>query len=494
MGVIKRQGIKNTIITYIGILIGAINIIFIQPKLLTPEELGLTRLLYEFSYMIGIAIPLGLPNIIAKYFPFYKDSEKKHNGFAGFILVVFFVGFIISSLCLLIFKPGIVGYYIEKSKLFVDYFSFIIPFTFIVAAITVTTAYCQSLFKSTIPSFLNDICLRLGTILITILYFNKLISLDTYVYFFMGLYAIELIIIVGYILLIDKISFIPDKKIFKQYSSSKMLKFGLLLCLASFSSIGLRKVDALFLGTTSLGLVAVYTTAIFIASFIEVPLGALERISHTKIADNFAKENFLEIEKIYKDSVKYLLLIGGLLFLGINACTKYVYQIGHLPAEYIQCIDVVYIVGIGALINISTGVNSAIVFYSKHYILGTIFLVITFAITVVLNLLLIPIYGIYGAAIASASASFIFNFVKFFFIYQKFKFQPYTLKSLYIMLLIICCSVITYFLPEINSNSFINLIYKGGVVSLLYIITVYQLKLAPELFNMIKLKLIKSKN
>ncbi len=211
MGVIKRQGIKNTIITYIGILIGAINIIFIQPKLLTPEELGLTRLLYEFSYMIGIAIPLGLPNIIAKYFPFYKDSEKKHNGFAGFILVVFFVGFIISSLCLLIFKPGIVGYYIEKSKLFVDYFSFIIPFTFIVAAITVTTAYCQSLFKSTIPSFLNDICLRLGTILITILYFNKLISLDTYVYFFMGLYAIELIIIVGYILLIDKISFIPDK-------------------------------------------------------------------------------------------------------------------------------------------------------------------------------------------------------------------------------------------------------------------------------------------
>ena len=189
-----------------------------------------------------------------------------------------------------------------------------------------------------------------------------------------------------------------------------------------------------------------------------------------------------------------MVLIGGLLFLGINACTKYVYQIGHLPAEYIQCIDVVYIVGIGALINISTGVNSAIVFYSKHYILGTIFLVITFAITVVLNLLLIPIYGIYGAAIASASASFIFNFVKFFFIYQKFKFQPYTLKSLYIMLLIICCSVITYFLPEINSNSFINLIYKGGVVSLLYIITVYQLKLAPELFNMIKLKLIKSKN
>ncbi len=494
MGVIKRQGIKNTIITYIGILIGAINIIFIQPKLLTPEELGLTRLLYDFSYMIGIAIPLGLPNIIVKYFPFFKDPQKKNNGFAGFILAVFFIGFIISAFFLVTFEPIITGYYIEKSGLFVDYFSFIIPFTFIVSAITVTTAYCQSLFKSTIPSFLNDICLRLGTIIITVLYFNKLISLDTYVYFFIGLYAIELIIIVGYILMVDKISFVPDKTLFKQYSSSKMLRFGLLLCLASFSSIGLRKVDALFLGTTSLELVAVYTTAIFIASFIEVPLGALERISHTKIADNFAKENFVEIEKIYKDSVKYLLIIGGLLFIGINACTKYVYQIGHLPDSYLQCIDVVYIVGIGALINISTGINSAIMFYSKHYVLGTVFLVITLVITVVLNLVLIPIYGIYGAAIASALASLIFNFVKFYFIYQKFKFQPYTLKSLYILFLIIACSLVSYFLPDINPNAFINLIFKGSVVSLLYVMTIYQLKLAPELFDMVKSKLIKRKN
>jgi O-antigen/teichoic acid export membrane protein len=494
VGVIKRQGIKNTIITYIGIMIGAINIIFIQPKLLTPEELGLTRLLYDFSYMIGIAIPLGLPNIIVKYFPFFKDRQKKNNGFAGFILAVFFIGFIISAFCLVNFEPIITGYYIEKSGLFVDYFSFIIPFTFIVSAITVTTAYCQSLFKSTIPSFLNDICLRLGTIIITVLYFNKLISLDTYVYFFIGLYGIELIIIVGYILMVDKISFVPDKTLFKQYSSSKMLSFGLLLCIASFSSIGLRKVDALFLGTTSLELVAVYTTAIFIASFIEVPLGALERISHTKIADNFANENFVEIEKIYKDSVKYLLIIGGLLFIGINACTKYVYQIGHLPDSYLQCIDVVYIVGIGALINISTGINSAIMFYSKHYVLGTLFLVITLVITVVLNLVLIPIYGIYGAAIASALASLIFNFVKFFFIYQKFKFQPYNLKSLYILLLIIACSLVSYFLPDINSNAFINLIFKGSVVSLLYVITIYKLKLAPELFDMIKSRLIKSKN
>ena len=492
MGVIKRQGIKNTIITYIGILIGAINIIFIQPKLLTPEELGLTRLLYDFAYMVGLAVPLGLPNIIVRFFPFFRNKDLKHNGFAGFVLAVFFIGFVISAGCLLIFKPLITVHYIDEAALFVNYFNFIIPFTFIVSAITVTTAYCQSLFKSTIPSFLNDICLRLGTIVITILYFNKLISLDYYVYLFIGLYAIELLIIIGYILLVDTISFIPDKALLKLYSIKTMMMFGLLLCLASVASFGIRKIDAILIGTISLGLVGVYTTAVFISSFIEVPLSALERISHTKIADSFAKQNFIEVEKIYTDSVKYLLVIGGLLFIGINTCTGYVYKIGGLPDAYVQCIDVVYIVSVGALINISTGINSAIMFYSKYYVLGTVLLVITLVITVLLNLLLIPVYGIYGAAVASTLGSLLFNFSKFIFIYYKFKFQPYTLKSLIIFSIIFTITFVGYILPDLFGKSLLNVLYKGSVVSLLYIMCVYKLKFAPEIFEMIKSKLKKA--
>jgi O-antigen/teichoic acid export membrane protein len=491
MGVIKRQGIKNTIITYIGILIGAINIIFIQPKLLTPEELGLTRLLYDFAYMIGLAVPLGLPNIIVKFFPFFKDRNLKHNGFAGIILMVFSVGFIISAAFLLLFRPEITSHYQDKASLFVHYFSFIIPFTFIVSAITVTTAYCQALFKSTIPSFLNDIFLRLGSIVITIMYFNKWITLDYYVYLFIGLYAIELFVIVGYIMFVDTISFRPDKIILKEHSVKKMMKFGLLLCLASFASIALRKIDVLFLGTNSLELVAVYTTAIFIASFIEVPLGALERISHTKIADNFAKDNYAEIEKIYKDSVKYLLILGGLLFIGINTCTQYVYQIGHLPDIYLQCLNVVYIVSIAALINVSTGINSAIMFYSKHYVLGTFLLVGTLLITILLNVILIPKYGIYGAAIASASGSLIYNFSKFSFIYYKFKFQPYTLKSLLVLSVIFLVNFIGYLMPELSYNPMVNVLVKGILVSVLYIGAIYQFKISPEIFEMVKQKLFK---
>mgnify|MGYP000022395926 CR=1 FL=1 len=159
-----------------------------------------------------------------------------------------------------------------------------------------------------------------------------------------------------------------------------------------------------------------------------------------------------------------------------------------------QCLNVVYIVSIAALINISTGINSAIIFYSKYYVLGTVLLVGTLLITILLNIILIPIYGIYGAAIASASGSLIYNFSKFCFIYYKFRFQPYSIKSFIILLLIFACTFIGYILPDVSSNAIINLFIKGSIVSMLYIVSIYQFELSPEIFDMIKSKLIKSKN
>jgi hypothetical protein len=49
MGIVKRQGIKNTIIIYFGILIGFISLLIIQPVYLSKAEMGLTRLLLAFA-------------------------------------------------------------------------------------------------------------------------------------------------------------------------------------------------------------------------------------------------------------------------------------------------------------------------------------------------------------------------------------------------------------------------------------------------------------
>jgi len=104
MGIIKKQGIQNTIISYIGILIGFVNLIVIQPFFLTPEEIGLTRVLFSFSSIIAVFLPLGIGHIIYRYFPKFKNEEKGHYGFLGFALLFPAAGLLIVTALLYLLK------------------------------------------------------------------------------------------------------------------------------------------------------------------------------------------------------------------------------------------------------------------------------------------------------------------------------------------------------------------------------------------------------
>jgi hypothetical protein len=58
-------------------------------------------------------------------------------------------------------------------------------------------------------------------------------------------------------------------------------------------------------------------------------------------------------------------------------------------------------------------------------------------------------------------------------------------------MIIVFCSVIGYVFPEVSQSPIINLLLKGSIVATLYIAAVFQLKLAPEIFNGIKERFFK---
>ena len=97
MGVIKRQGITNTITTYIGIVIGFVSLIVISPHFLTKEELGLTRILYSFSLLAAMFVPMGIGNATTKFFPLFKNEKTRHHGFFGFMLLFLVIGFVLGT-------------------------------------------------------------------------------------------------------------------------------------------------------------------------------------------------------------------------------------------------------------------------------------------------------------------------------------------------------------------------------------------------------------
>ncbi len=114
MGIVKRQSVQSSVITYIGVFIGYVNLILLFPKFLTPEQLGLTRLLLSIATIFSQFSLLGTSVSILRFFPYLEDKRSKHHGFLSFTILVSIVGFIVFTTLFIILRKPITDVFQEK--------------------------------------------------------------------------------------------------------------------------------------------------------------------------------------------------------------------------------------------------------------------------------------------------------------------------------------------------------------------------------------------
>ncbi len=479
MGIIKKQGIQNTIINYIGIVIGFANLIVIQPLLLSSEEIGLTRVLFSFSSLIAVFIPLGITNATLKFFPGFQNQNTKHNGFFGFMLSFPIIGFLIAALVLYLSRNYFIEIYSVNSVLFADFFNLVFPLSLFLGLINVLNTYCFSLFKTSFPSFLNDVLNRILTIVIISVYFLKIISLDLFIYLFVGVYLIQLLLLFSFTLKVGTPGLIPNKAVFTSTQIKQIASFGFLLSFAGIASLGLKYLDSIMIAKyLPLSAVGIYSIAAFIPTVIEAPLFSLDKIAGAKIAHAITHNDRDEIQKIYYKSSKYMLIVGGLLFVGINANISDL--LSMLPEEYAGGINVVFIISLGTLFTMLSGANTNIIFNSDKYVFGAFLLIFLAISAFVLNVLLIPIMGIEGAALATALAALIYNLVKYLYIWKHFDLQPFNLNTLWIILLTFACLALGFALPSLL-NPIFSMAYRSVLLTIVYAFVIVVFKFEPEL-------------
>ncbi|GAB4132223.1 MAG: hypothetical protein Fur0041_03350 [Bacteroidia bacterium] len=479
MGTIRQQGIINTLIIYTGVVIGFLNTIVIQPKFLSVDEVGLTRILISFSGLLTPFFLLGGSSMCVRFFPAFRNDEKRHHGFMGLLLLFPLTGILIGSLIIWMFKERIIASYADESPLFVNYFSHVLPLAAVMTLATSINAYSNSLFKTVFPSFLNDVWVRILLIVFTLLYSFQYISLDWYVNGIVITYFAQLLSIAVYVISVDRPSLKIDFTFVRSVGSGKIISYALLLTLTALSSLSLKFLDTVMIGAyLPLKFVGIYSIGAFIAQFIETPLYALERVAGVKVAAAMETRNMKEVDEIYKQSVKYMLFAGGFLVSGVIVCVQDFLML--LPVEYRGAAIVTVIMSVGSLINMATGVNNPIINNSGKYYYSLIFLFLLLIISVVLNAILIPELGIAGAAIATASAASLYNLMKFIFIYRNFRLQPYNTASL-LNILVICISSALFFIIPSAFSPIINILVKGISVTLCYAGLSYMFKIMPDL-------------
>ncbi len=483
MGIIVRQGIKNNIITYVGVIIGFANILVVQPLVLKEDELGLLRLLFSVATLFASIFPLGLNMFTVKYFPYFKDQKSGHHGYLGFLVGLSTIFFILGSILFYLFKPYFISKYSE-SALFIEQFNYIFPLSYFLGLFTVITAYSSSIFKTTFPSFLNEIVTRIIIISAVGLYFVKLISFETLIFIYVSAYALIIILMFIYFKRTDSINFNFTLSIFKKIDLKAAIKFTLIMCFTALASISLRNIDVVFIGSyLKLGDVAVYTIAITICSMIDVPGSALSKIIIPKIAEAFKNDNLAFIKELYLKSTRVTLISGSFLFLIVFVNAHEI--LSFLPQKYAEGEWVIKIIAIGGLINMATGLNINIIQYSPNYMVGTIAFIALALLSALSNNLLIPLYGIEGAAIGTSCSIILVNVFTVLYIYVKYKMQPFTAIDAGILLSALSLATLDHYLPKID-NEFLSIFTKSTFITILFVVPVLKLNLIPELNTLIK--------
>lgn len=486
MGVIKKQGITNTLISYTGIAIGFISLLIIQPKILSTEEIGLTRILFSFSSVVATLMPLGMVNVTIRFFPVFKNYEKKHYGFFACIMLFTFIGFLMVSMLLYSFKNYFIDLYSKESELFSSNFYYVFLLSFFLCFSTVVSSYCTANLKTTIPSFINDIYVRLATLTVFALYYFDIVDLSQMILLYVLVFAIQLLLLVLYTYSFEKIYLKIDYSFFKEKKIKTIIEYGLLFSVGVMSSLGLRYIDSVILGMfLPLSLVGVYAVCAFIPTMIEVPLTALEKISNPKIAMFWEENKIFEIEKTYQLSVRFSSIFASFIFLMIYVNIESL--LSFLPNEYAQAKMAVIIISLGALTNSFTGINNSIIFFSKKYKTGLILLVSLLLLTIILDLLLIPKYGINGAALATASAAIIYNGAKYFYVKVKFKMDPFNAKHLLMIICLVTCIFIFELIKNYFVNGFLSMVALTIIFSFIFLISLFSVKITSfkELKNLI---------
>jgi O-antigen/teichoic acid export membrane protein len=426
---------------------------------------------------------LGTKNTIIRYFPFFRDKEKKHHGSLFLALAVPFVGLLLLTGILYIFRPQIIQYFIERSALLVNYYWLILPLAFFILFFHVLSSYVRALYDTVMTSFLMNVVIRVLAALILILYWFEWISFQQFMIAFVITYGVIMGWLLFYTLHNFEVNLKPEFGFLRKSLLKNMGNYSLYAFFGGVATILVNNIDIIMLSSLAgLSDTGIYAIAFYIGSAITIPRKSIYQISSPIIADAFKNKNFDLIDNVYRRSSLNLVIAGGLVFCGVVANIDNLMDI--LPSDYASGALVVVIIASANLFDMATGVNGAIILNSKYYRFDLYSTLILIVITVGLNYLLIPIYGILGAAIGTASAIILYNSLKVFYVWLKFSIQPFEIEIWHVVGIAAVTLIVIFQLPMLG-NVYVDILVRSLIVTLLYGLPVWLLNISHEVNDLI---------
>tara|TARA_Y100000782_G_scaffold112906_1_gene144268 strand:- start:1273 stop:2754 length:1482 start_codon:yes stop_codon:yes gene_type:complete len=482
MSQIFKQSLKSSIFSYAGVLIGFITTGLLMPTFLDPEDIGTIKLTQSYGQIIGVIFALGTPTAILKVGPFFHTSKSKTHGLFLLALALSTFSVILLYLISPVTYKVLLNY--EEDQTFLD---FIFPFILLIATGNIffylLDSYSNTLGYIAISSFGKDFAMRIFNLIIIAIYVFTSISFTTLLLVLALIYFAPAVILIFHSFRTNNASLkynpiIRTKDFIKTFRSYTLIGFVNKINLAlvlTLDSIMIGKYD-------SKPAVGIYSVVFYFASILLIPAKAISKNTVPFVAEGIHNNNRETVNRIYQKTALTEMIIGVVLASGLIFNTPIIF--GLLKDEYAAGHLVIILISLANFINMAAGNNFNILELSSSFVYRIILSLIFIGLMVSLNIVLIPDYGITGAAIASLISTFIYQLLGVIVLYVKEKFNllsPTYFKVLGVSISILALSVATSIYNEnILAGITISLAVNGAFIGWLYSKNIH-----PEFSNII---------
>jgi len=493
MGIVARQSIKGSIVSYFGVFIGFITSMLVVVPLVDPASYGLLGILCDAATLLGSLAMVGMSASGVKYFPYFKNPAKYHNGFFYYLLVIPLLGVAVFFSLAVILKAPIISYFSQNAAVFADYFFWIFPWAFFIVYQNIFATYSNVLMRIVIPRTVQEVIIRIFNMAILLMFAFDIIDIHWLVALQVMVYGVAMLINFLYIARIDKLSLHHDNSFIPIPMRKEIASYAGYTLLASVGTTIMQRVDSFMiagmLGLESLG---IYRIAMYMGIISEIPSRSLFAIAQPVAAEAIKNNDTEALSKLLKQVSINLMLISSAIFLLLYINVDNIFEIVPNGLRYASGKWVMVFIALAGVINITFTFSLNILQLSKHYMYYLPFLFLLSLCGILGNKLLIPYLDINGAALAKVITYCVFGLLLTTFVYCKLRIHPLTWNHLKLLLLVLLAIGLHHLLPELPVP-FFDALYRTVLIAVLGIVLVYKLKISEDA-NKIADKILKKSN
>lgn len=420
----KSKFLKNSVVYTIGDLLPKVITFFMIPVLtghMSKADYGIYNYLIVLIGFFSMAYVLGLDGALTRFYYEYKDKGKEKELISS-IWIFLLIYDILISIVLLFLGKGIISKLILKDIPFKPYFIFLVLICFFTTFSSLPLVLVRLREQAFRFGLFNIITTIVNVFFI--FYFvsykkqgaegNLKANLITYVIFS----------IVYFILNFKDLKPVIAPKIIKG-----ALKYGIPLIPHALGAWILMSSDRFFLNMyrtkDELGIYGLGYQFGMLVYFLIVAVNKAYVPFFFKTAEE-EKEN---APKVFEEIIRYYLVIIITIGFGLALFSKEIISIMVPNKSYHIAYTIVPLIALAYILNGFYFMSVNGIFYSKKTYILPVSTGISAVVDVILNYLLIPKYGMYGAAIATASAYLVLFIVTYYYS-QKFYYIKWQWKNI----------------------------------------------------------------